>query len=139
MKAPAAMRFRHETRTTWTTRDDLDGHFLFATGRADEPGNCPAGGTRQRHGVCVENSSEQVIQVIQVILTPLSQRLLATITVVQFSAVASQAVPAQAGPAGRGLARSRPPRGGLAMRSVFSMGRSYACGVDVGGDIDDLQ
>ena len=42
---------------------------------------------------------QQLIQVIQVILTLLSQRLLATVKVVQFSAVAGQAVPAQAGAA----------------------------------------
>ena len=52
-----------------------------------------------RHRACLENSSQQLIQVIQVILTLLSQRLLATVKVVQFSAVAGQAVPAQAGAA----------------------------------------
>ena len=49
--------------------------------------------------VCLENSSQQLIQVIQVILTLLSQRFLATLKVVQFSALAVQVVPAQAGAA----------------------------------------
>jgi hypothetical protein len=49
-------------------------------------------------------SAQQLIQVIQVILTLLQQRFLATIKVVQFSALAVQVVPAQAGAAQRGLA-----------------------------------
>ena len=102
------MHFPHEMRTTWTTRDDLDGHFLFAPGRADEPGNCPAGGTRQRPGLSPENPYQQVIQVVQVVLALLPQRFLATIKAVQFQ-------PWSAGPSRRGLgaaqlglARGRP-------------------------------
>ena len=86
-------------------------------------------------------SALQLIQVIQVILTPLRQRFLATIKVVQFSALAVQVVPAQAG---RSPARACPQSfsEGQALRSVvLSMGRSYACSVEVRmkGDNDDLQ
>jgi len=67
---PTAMHFRHQARTTWMTKDDHDGHFLLAPGCAGEAGSCPAGVSRQRHGVCLENSSQQVVQVVQVVLTP---------------------------------------------------------------------
>jgi hypothetical protein len=80
------------------------------------------------------------VQVIQVILTPLSQRFLATLKVVPFSAVAGQAVPAQARAAQRGLARSRPLRGHALPEVVLSIVRSYAWSVEVRmeGEIDDL-
>ena len=77
-----------------------------------------------------EKSSEQVVQVVQVVLVPLLQRLLATIKVVQLSAVAGQVVPARAGAAQLGLARSRALEGQALRSVVLSMRRSYACGVE---------
>jgi hypothetical protein len=74
-----------------------------------------------------EKSAEQVVQVV---LVPLLQRLLATIKVVQLSAVAGQVVPARAGAAQLGLARSRPLEGQALRSVVLSMRRSYACGVE---------
>ena len=62
---------------------------------------------------------QQLIQVIQVILTLLSQRFLATIKVVQFSALAVQVVPARARAAQLGLGRGRPLRSRRCPRSSF--------------------
>jgi hypothetical protein len=133
------MHFLHEAPTTWTTRDDLDGHFLFAPAHTDELG--PAGGSRQRPGLCLENPSKQIIQVVQVILAPLPQRFLATIRVVPFF---SGGRPGRPGAGWRRPARAcrkSSPRGQATALGRPWMGRSYACSVEVRmkGDIDDLQ
>jgi len=122
-------------------QDDLDGHFLFAPARTDEPGKSPAGGSRQRPGVCLENSPKQIIQVVQVILTPLPQRFLATIRVVPLFSGGRPGRPGATGVAQLGLARGRPPEGQSLRSVVLSMGRSYAYSVEVRmkGDIGDLQ
>jgi hypothetical protein len=62
-------------------------------------GQCPAVGARQHCWCASGEVSEQVIQVIQVVLVFLSQRFLATIKVVQFPAMVGQVVPAASGPA----------------------------------------
>ena len=91
--------------------DDLDDQgraFLYLL--PDAPmrrATAQQGGAQQQ---CVK-SAQQLIQVIQVILTLLSQRLLATVKVVQFSARAVQVVPARAGAGQLGLAGSRPLEG----------------------------
>ena len=91
--------------------DDLDDQgraFLYLLPDAQMRCATAQQGGLQRQ--CVK-SAQQLIQVIQVILTPLQQRFLATIKVVQFSALAVQVVPAQAGAAQGGLAGSRPLEG----------------------------
>jgi hypothetical protein len=111
------MQFLHEARTTWTTRTTWTGiSYLLqhvrmsrATARQAARGSAP--------GVCLENSSKRIIQVVQVIPTPLPQRFLATIRGVPFSAVVGRVVPAQLGIAQLGLARGRLPEG-QALRSV---------------------
>ena len=72
--------------------------------------------SKRRAAVCLENSSQQPIQVIQVILTPLPQRFLAAIKVIH---VAGQAVPARARAAQLGLGRGRPLRSRRCPRPSF--------------------
>jgi hypothetical protein len=75
-----------------------------------------------RHGLFMENSSQQLIQVIQVILTLLPQRFLATIKVVQFSAVAGQAVRRGLAQPNSGLPESSSRGAGRCARSSFRWG-----------------
>ena len=102
--------------------DDLDDQgwaFLYLLPDAQVRRATAQQGGLQRQ--CVK-SAQQLIQVIQVILTPLQQRFLATIKVVQFSALAVQVVPARDRASQRGLARGRPLRSRRCPRSSFRWG-----------------
>jgi hypothetical protein len=74
---------------------------------------------------CVK-SAQQLIQAVQVVLKPLPQRFLATIKVVQFSAVAVQVVRRRLAQPSSGLPEVVPLRGQALRSVVLSMGRSYA-------------
>ena len=124
--------------------DDLDDQgraFLYLLPDAQMRCATAQQGGLQRQ--CVK-SAQQLIQVIQVILTLLSQRFLATVKVVQFSARAVQIVPARDRASQRGLARGRPLRSRRCRRSsaqeqalpevVLSIVRSYAWATNRRGD-----
>jgi hypothetical protein len=122
-------------------QDDLDGHFLFAPARTDEPGNCPAGGSRQRPR-CVSG------ELFQTDHPGRPGHPYASPTAIscnhQGRPLFSGGRPGRPGAAWHRPARACPrssPRGaGAALGRPFDE-RSYACSVEVRmkGDIDDPQ
>jgi hypothetical protein len=82
--------------------------FLYLLQEGQMRRQCPPSGARQRPGVSLENSYQQVIQVIQVVLALLPQRFLATIKAVQFQPWSARPSRCGLGAAQLGLARGRP-------------------------------